>query len=190
MANFGLSRPWIASYDEETDTYSNAFRCGRLVNTSVTPNYVSAGFYADNNQVEDVQEFQNAAISLGIDTVPVQGVKVLFGHEVGEDGVETDNTADAGVFVGYGFVTAQTENGKKKYRACLLRKAKFTEGEESYQTKGDSVQFTNPTLSGTAYGVSNTKETNGEWRIKSPLFDTETEADEWIQNKLGVTKTS
>jgi hypothetical protein len=70
-------------------------------------------------------------------------------------------------------------SGKKKYRACILFKVKFTEGEESYTTKGDNITFATPSMAGTAYAMD-----NGNWRQKSPAFDTEAEADEWIQKIL------
>ena len=83
--------------------------------------------------------------------------------------------------MGYGFITAEMLDGAKKFRACVLHKVQFKEGEESFETKGDTITFKTPTLSGVAMGTS--KE---NWRTKSPYFDTEEEADIWIQTKLGV----
>lgn len=181
MANFGLSKPWMASLNPSTGAYSNAFKCGRAVNTSVVPNYNNGKMFADNQQVEDVSEFINASVTLGVDALPATAPSVLFGHTVGEDGTETSAANDSGTYVGYGFITNEVVDGVKKYRACLLLKVKFTEGEESYQTKGDSITFANPNLAGTALAVE-----SGEWRKKSPYFTTETAADAWLQEELGV----
>ena len=185
MANFGLSRPIIAKLNVEEDTYTNAFKCGSAINTSITPNYVSASLYADNMQKEQVDEFSNAKVELGVDMVPVKAARLLFGHKITENGEETDNTEDSGAYVGYGFITSELKNSVKRYRACFLPKVKFTEGAESYQTKGDSIQFATPTLSGTA--TCNNKK---EWRFKSPYFDTEEECDEWILEKMGLSEIS
>ncbi|MCM1192898.1 MAG: major tail protein [Butyrivibrio sp.] len=183
MANFGLSRPIIAKYNVETGTYSGAIKCGSAMNTSVTPNYNSAPLYADNMLKEQVEEFSNAKVELGVDRVPIKAAKLLFGHKITDEGEETQNTEDSGSYVGYGFITAEVKNGEKIYRACFLTKVKFSEGAESYQTKGDSIQFSTPTLSGTATGNK-----NKEWRYKSPYFNTEEECDKWILGKMGLTK--
>ena len=181
MANFGLSKPWIAKYNPETDQYTDGFKCGKAINTSVTPNYNETPLYADNQQTENVTEFKNANVSLGVDRMPVQAAEVVFGHSVSSEGEETSRTGDSANYVGYGFITAEMLDGVQRYRACILRKVKFKEGEESYETKGDSIVFKTPTLSGTAMGTSKT-----DWRKKSPYFDTEEEADKWIQTQLNV----
>ena len=57
MANFGLSRPIIAKLNTETGKYSDAVKCGKAINTTVTPNYNTASLYADDAQQEQVEEF-------------------------------------------------------------------------------------------------------------------------------------
>lgn len=182
MANFGLSKPWIAKLDPSTDTYSDAFKCGKAVNTTVTPNTNEGQLFADNQQTENVTEFKNASVVLGTDRLPVQAGNVLFGHNTQKDGSEVSNSDDASSYVGYGFITMEILDGVKKYRACILHKVKFAEGEESYQTKGDSITFSTPSLSGTALANN-----SGDWRTKSPYFETEDKADAWIKEKFNVT---
>lgn len=181
MANFGLSKPWIAKLDAATGTYSGGFKCGMAVNTSISPSYNEASMFADNQEREHVKEFKNAAVSLGTDRLPVQASKTVFGHTVNADGEENNNVSDEPNYVGYGFVTCEKLDGKTKYRACILLKVLFSEGEESYETKGESIVFKAPTISGIAMADS-----NGNWRRKSPYFNTEEEADLWIQKQLNV----
>lgn len=181
MANFGLSKPWIAKYNPETNKYSNGFKCGKAINTAVTPNFNETPLYADNQQTENVTEFKNANVTLGVDRMPVVAASVLFGHTVNEAGEEISKTGDSAGYVGYGFITAEMLDGAKKFRACVLHKVQFKEGEDSFETKGDSIVFKTPTLSGVAMGT-----TNENWRTKSPYFDTEEKADAWIQTKLNV----
>ncbi len=183
MANFGLSKPWMAKYNPETDTYTGGFKCGKAISTSVTPAFNEAPLFADNQQTENIREFKNANVTLGVDRLPLEASEVVFGHEVGKEGEEISRTEDSANYVGYCFITAEMLDGVRKYRACLLRKVKFQEGEESYETKGDSIAFKTPSLSGVAMGTNKT-----DWRIKSPYFDTEEEADEWCQTKLNVKK--
>lgn len=184
MANFGLSMPWMARLNVATGRYTDGFKCGGAVNTSVTPNYQEASMFADNQEREHVKEIVNADVTLGVDRLPVVASRIVFGHEVNEDGEEINNTGDSSNHVGYGFITAEQIDGVKKFRACILLKVLFSEGEESYDTKGDSIVFKNPTLSGKAMSID-----GGEWRRKSPYFNTEKEADMWIQKKLNVVET-
>lgn len=181
MANFGLSKPWIAKLNPATNTYSDAFKCGKAISTAVTPNYNEAPLYADNQQTENVTEFKNANVSIGTDRLPSKAAMVMFGHTVAENGEESSKSKDEAGYIGYGFITAEQLDGVKKYRACVLLKVKMKEGEESFETKGDSIVFKTPSLSGTA--IANEE---GEWRIKSPYYATEAEADQWIQKKFGV----
>ncbi len=179
MANFGLSFPTIAKFNVETGKYSDVLKCGSAINTSVTPNYNEASLFADNRQKESVKEFKNANVELGVDTVPTRAVELLLGHKIEEDGTEISHTDDSGSYVGYGFITEEIFNGIKRYRACLLTKVKFNESAENYKTKGDSIEFGTPVLSGIS-----TSNDEGVWRIKSPYFDSEAECDEWILRKL------
>ena len=181
MANFGLSHPIIAKLNVATGVYSEALKCGKAIRTSVTPNYNEASLFADNAEDENVKEFKNASVELGVNSVPKKAAEMIFGHKIAEDGTETSNTNDSGSYVGYGFIVAETNSGVKKYRACFLTKVKFKEGAEDYQTKGDSVVFSTPTLSGEASGNN-----ENDWRIKSPSFDTEKECDAWILEKMGL----
>lgn len=177
MSNFGLSKPWFAELDQTTNKYSKAFKCGKLVSTSVTPNYNTGTTYADNQVDEDVSEFRDATLALVTNCLPKEAVELMFGHKIAENGEQTDNSEDYGKYLGYGFITREIKSGKKTYRACILFKTKFTEGAESYTTKGENIEFQNPNIAGKAYTLE-----NGDWRKKSPTFNTEEEADKWIQD--------
>lgn len=179
MAYFGLSNPWIAELNTETGKYSNAIKCGSAMSTSVTPNYIEGTLSADNVQKENVKEFKDATVALGVDRIPAAAGTMLFGHTEDTDGSEVSKSDDQGKYVGYAFITKEVEDGVIKHRACLLTKVKFSEQEESYETKGDSIVIKGGNLSGTAV-----PDANKDWRKKSPKYDTEEEADAWIQKTL------
>lgn len=179
MANFGLSKPWVAELDTKTKKYKNAFKCGELVNTSVNPQYNTASLYGDNRKTEEIRRFKAADVTLGVTRLPLKAATVMFGHRVDDDGTEVSNTKDKNKYVGYAFITSEMLEGAEKYRACLLKKVMFNEGQEDYDTQGDTITFKTPTISGGALAIE-----NGDWRIKSPYFDTEDEADSWIEQKL------
>lgn len=181
--NFGLSKPIIAKYNyDESDgtvSYSDLFQCGEAVNTTVTPNYANAKLYGDNKVVEEVNEFTNATLSLGVTKMPLKAANILFGHTIEDDTelTETSNVNDTANFVGYGFVT---KNSDGTYDACVLLKCKFAEGEDSYSTKGESITFKQPTLSGSALA----SDADNNWRKKKFGFTTEALAETWIKSIL------
>lgn len=179
MAYFGLSHPWVAKLNTETETYSGGKKCGKAMSTSVTPNFNEGSLSADNQVQEKIAEFKDAAVAVGTDRVPVDMAEMIFGHKMDAEGSETAKVGDIAPYVGYGFIVQEVTDGMHSYRACILLKVKFREGEESYETKGGSIVLKGSSLSGTAIGNS-----KGEWRKKSPKFDTEEEADEWIRKIL------
>lgn len=182
MANFGASKPWIAKWDEELKKYKEAFKCGELINTSINPQYNTVSLEGDNRKVEEIRLFKAADITLGVTRLPEQAAEIMFGHKILEDGSETQNIGDDGNYVGYAFITQEVKSGKKKYRGCLICKAKFNEGQSDYETQGNT--FKTPTISGSALPLD-----NGDWHIKSPYFATEEETENWIKKKLNVEET-
>ena len=182
--NFGFSKPIVAKYNYNSSTgvvsYSDAIQIGEGVSTSVTPSYANAKLYGDNRTVEEVNEFVNAAIALGVTRVPLKAAELLYGHEINEiDGIEHSKAGDVSNYVGYGF-TAKNSDGT--YDACVLRKVKFVEGEDTYQTKGESVTFKQPSLSGSALAPDD----GGDWRTKAYGFVSEEAAENWVKSVLGL----
>ena len=186
--NFGLSKPIVAKYNYNPSTgvvsYSDRLVVGEGVNTSITPSYANAKLYGDNKAVEEVNEFKNAAVTLGVTTMPAEAGPPLFGHTLDADKkTEHSKAGDVSNFVGYGF-TAKNSDGT--YDACVLRKVKFVEGEDAYSTKGESITFKTPTLNGSAL----TPDDDGDWRTKQFGFASEALAVAWIDTTLGLTTQS
>lgn len=184
MANYGLSYPTIATLDVEAGTYKNGFHCGKAVNTDITPNYNEASLFGDNELAEYAKEFKDADVNMGVTTLPIKAANTMFGHTVDEDKKEIIYHAeDTANYVGYGFFANEMVNNVKSYVAVVLPKVKFAEAAENYTTKGDSLEFKTPAISGKAYA-----DNNGNWKYRKVL-DTAKEAQAWIDEKLGITAT-
>ena len=185
--NIGLSMPIIAKYNFNAETrvitYSDAFRCGEAMTTTITPNYVTGALYGDNKKVDEASEFVDATLAIGSTIMPSSAPSILFGHDVnGTTGVETSGANDVSNYVGYG-VTVKNSDGS--YDALVLYKAKFTEGAENFQTKGSSMNYVTPQLSGSAV----TRDTDDKWRVKNFGFASESDAVDWICSVLGIENT-
>ena len=184
---FGLSKLIIAkrTVDAGTGTvsYSDAFQCGEAMKATITPNYVTGELYGDNRKVADISEFVDASVVLGSTTMPYQATQILFGHDVNSTtGVERSAAGDVANEVGLGF-TSKNHDGT--YDACVIYRSRFTEGAEDFNTKGSSISFVTPELSGKALG----REEDGEWRVKNYAFASESLAVDWICSVLDITNT-
>lgn len=181
MAYFGLSKPYIAKLNVEAGMYSDGFRCGEAVGTEVTPNYNEAFLHGDNRLVEYVKEFKDADVTVTVTTLPIKAAETMFGHTVDEEKKSiTYNVNDAANYVGYGFCVQEMKDGIVTYPAVWMPKVKFADSAESLTTKGESITFGTPSISGKAAA-----DAQGNWRYKQ-TFATEAEADAWLQEKANI----
>lgn len=182
MAYIGLAKPTVAQLTEPANTYSKAFRLGKAIQIDITPAYAEGSLYGDNSKAEYDKEFNYADVVFNTTTLPIDAHTVMFGHTASADGDGiTFKGNDAAGYVGVGFYVTEVVDGVRKYVASWLPKVKFTEGAESYKTKGEAIEYQTPSISGQA--VANSK---GIWKEVKP-FTTETEAEEWLKTKSGET---
>ncbi len=184
MAYVGLAKPYIAKLvNEAARKYTDGFVCGKAMSVNIVPNYNEGKLYADNQLVESVKEFKDGTITLGTDRLPKQADSVCFGHEARESGTSY-KTGDSANYVGVGFYVDELLDGIRKYVAIVIYKVKFNENEEGYTTKGDNIEFKTPTITGTILGLSDEL-----WKDRE-IFDTKTEADEWLKKTLCISDES
>lgn len=179
MAYFGLRFPFLASYNRNTGTYSNGFRCGKAVSIEISPNYSEGSLYGDNEKVEYEKVFTDADVTLGTTTLPLAAASVVFGHTV-EDSKIIKKTTDEGHYVGLGIVVDEVIDGEKQYCAMITTCVQFAESAESFTTKGDSITFSTPSIAGKAIG-----DKSSQWVIKK-LFDNFEDAVTYIKDYLNI----
>lgn len=179
MAYIGLRKPIIGLRKAEGQ-YDAPFIFGKAISLQITPNYAEGSLNADDIQAEYDKEFNYAEVTLGTSTVPMQAHKIMFGHKTDEAEKTIEmNANDENDFVGMGWITAEKVDGVKGYTGNFLYKAKFSEPSEDYATKGDSIEYKTPSVSGRALA-----EDDGRW--KSVKFcKTSEEALNWIYEKFG-----
>lgn len=186
MAFVGLAKPTVAKLTESSGsaTYSEGFTCGKAIEVTISPQYAEGSLYGDNGKAEYDKEFKYADITLNTTTLPIQAHSTMFGHTVADNPNEgiTDKTTDESNYVGFGIYVSEKVDGVKKYVAMWIHKSKFTEGEEGYKTKGDSIEYQTPSITGQAMGNA-----KNEWRERK-IFDTEEDAQKWLDEKAGMTE--
>ena len=181
MAYYGLQKPLIAKYNRSTGVYSDGFVCGKGVSFEVTPNYAEGSLYADNEQAEYEKIFINADVTHGTSTLPIEAASTVFGHTVD---TTTNNvtykSSDEPNYVGTGVVIDEVVDGVKKYYAVIITCVKFQEGAESFTTKGDSITFATPSISGKAI-----PDKQSGWRIRQE-FSTAAAAEAYIRTMFNM----
>lgn len=176
MAYIGLRKTYIAKL--ESGSYTGPETVGHAVSTEVTPNFAEGELYGDDMVVESDREFVDADINIGVTTVPKAFNDTMFGNTVGADGV-THNANDEPNFVGYGTIGVEKVDGVKKFVGMFMPKCKFFEPGVSMNTKGNSITYNTPSITGKGYAKD-----NGDWKY-TEVFDTEAGAIAWIETKFG-----
>ena len=186
MAYICLLKPTIAKLDESggTPKYTDGFTCGKAISLDINPQYAEGSLYADDEKAEYDKEFKYADVTLNTSTMPIQAHNVMFGRVVDKDNASGTTvkakTSDSPNYVGMGIYVKEKVNNVRKFVAMWVQKVKFSEGQESYKTKGDNIEYQTPTIAGQALGIAD--ETWKEIRI----FDTEKEAVDWIDTMAGI----
>ena len=182
MALIGLNNFWYAKLTEAQDgtpTYDGAKSFGKAVSCSVTITNNSAELYADDALAESDTSFQSGTVTLGVDDNREATFADILGHSIADDGEVTYNTNDVAPWVALARIVVKMVNNVKLYKAMIIYKVKFAEPSEDENTKGESVEFSTPSIEGNIAQLA-----NGNWKT-AKTFATKAEALAFIQSVLG-----
>ena len=192
MAYYGLKKPIVAKRTA-AGTYDipqgGLVQFARAIAFSVAPTFAEAALACDDDpHGEYEKEFVEADVTLGTDTVPVDVNEVLFGATASasasgtgaEVNVVTYKKDDQANEVGTAVIGDEVLHGVKKWVAVFLPRVKYADPGENFETKGSSITYKTPSITGKAYA-----EADGTWR-KRAVFGSEAEAVAWIEACFGV----
>lgn len=192
MAVIGLKMPVFAKIATQgggvRPTYSNGKVIAKAVSAELTINTASAVLYADDAEDERDESFVSGTITFGINDLTYDVEELMFGSKAGsnsETGEIIDAADDIAPEGGFGYYRVKKMGGIKKYEGIWYPRTVFKKANESTSTKGESIAFQTPSLSGTimrVYGYN-----GGVWRERK-LFDTEAEAIAYVKGKAGILK--
>ena len=182
MALIGLNNFWYSKLTEAQDgtpTYDGAKSFGKAVSCSVSITNNSASLYADDALAESDTSFQSGTVTLGVDDNREATFADILGHDIDESGEVVYNTNDVAPWVALARIVVKMVNNVKLYKAMILYKVKFAEPSEDENTKGETLEFSTPSIEGTIAQLA-----NGDWK-KAKTFSTKAEALAYIQSVLG-----
>lgn len=163
-SKFGKCKTNLLKNSLEIDDYLDI---GKLIEVTVKPNYKEAVLYADDGVAEKYKAFDFADITLGVDEISLDAASAMFGLETSQlekftgviKLVENDE-ADSN-YGTYGYIYGMQKDNVKTFVVVVLHRALFDVPEDKVTTKGDTVTFNTPSITGKAY-----PDANGEWRTR------------------------
>lgn len=149
MATIGLDKLFYSKITEDEDgneTYATPASLAKAMTAELSVELAEATLYADDGAAEVVKEFQSGTLTLGVDDIGVSVAQDLTGATLDGNKVLVSASEDGGAPVAVGF-RAKKANGK--YRYFWLYKVKFGIPATNLTTKGESIEFSTPTIEGT-----------------------------------------
>jgi phi13 family phage major tail protein len=141
-----------------------------------------AKLHADDSVAESDKSFRDGTLTLGVDDLNDTIQSELLGHAIDSGtGEITANGNDNNPYVGVGFVSISKLSGVQKFVSTWLPKTQFGEPSVTNQTKGESTQFSTPTMTGTIM-----LDDDGDWK-KENKFATLALAKAYLDDKAGIT---
>lgn len=185
MANIGLTNIWYSKLTEAADgtaLYAGAKQLGKAVSCSTSITNNEAKLYGDDSLAESDTSFASGKITLGVTDDNEEVFADLLGHTITEDGEVIKAANDAAPYVGLGRIVTKMVNGAYKYKVEFLYKVKFSEPSKDENTKGESIEFSTPSVEGI---ISTLDDVNNTWN-KSKTFDTKSDALTYLKNLLAA----
>ena len=192
MAAVGMKYITFAPITSEPNQAAIVYGTGVIaqhaISGAVTYNYDESSLYGDDMLAEYYKGMIGYDLTLGM-TELANNVATMLGIEtaVTDSGSTVYKmVADNQTAVGCGFVQTQIVNGVHKYVGYWFHKVPFALNDENAQTKGETIEWQTPELTGKGWGVV-LDATNGVQYRDRMEFETETAALAWLKGKAGIT---
>lgn len=149
MATIGLDKLYyskITESDTGDETYGTPIQLAKAIEADIAIELLEAILYADDGADTTIKEFKSGTLTLGIDDIGVQAAQDLTGATLDSNGVLVSTGEDEPQSVAIGF---RAKTAKGKYRYFWLYRVKFGIPGASLKTRGDSIEFSTPSIEGT-----------------------------------------
>ena len=151
MATVGMRDLYYALITEkEVDgktksTYGAPKRMAKAISADLSVTVAEGKLHADDAVDAAEREFAGGTLTLGVNDLSDEVLSDLLGQEVDADGTLYAGDDDVAPYVAVGF-RCRKPGGEYKY--IWLYKVKFGVPNENYATKGESITFNTPTITG------------------------------------------
>ena len=192
MAMIGMryvvASPLQTHTDGSEPTYGTGFVVGGAIsgNLSITRN--DNDLYYDDALGESDNGITAMSLELGIDDLLEEvEEKLLNVVKKTSNSVNTyHETTKAAPYVGLGYIRVRRKNGETKYQAVWAYKAQFGQTGENTTTKGQTIEWQTPTITGKIAGID-VDGTGDDTFRKKQVFTSESAAKNWLKTLAGIT---
>lgn len=182
FASIGLKRFRFGKLLENGLSYESPKSLEGAIESKVSLNLANAKLYGDDQVNDELDEFTDGTMTIGVVDDPDDIFAELLGREERNiDDSETDKqyvskSDDIAPYVGFGHVVPKRKNGKKVYKVEFFPKVKFKPFVADKTTKNDSLTFTTPSIEGTIY-----ENVEKEWLYQATFAD-ENDANAYLDS--------
>lgn len=191
MAVIGLRYPVYSPLLEDdeagTFTYGAGKVAAKAVKVDMRINTADSEFYADDTLAESVSEFVDGAMTFTPDDLDDTVKSDWLGNEVesvlvGEESISVLVSTDEDLpgHFGFGFILPKVKNNKRMYRAVIYTKVKFSEPDESAETRGANINWQTPSITGKLF-----RRIDGHWKREATV-DSLATARAWLAKELNI----
>lgn len=162
--------------------YGTPINLGALNKVTDSPSFNEAKGYGDNALKVHVVEFKEAGIDVEVNELANTAASAIFGAKLDDEDAQDLHfgSEDNPPYGGLGFyISKMLEGNVKVYQGIYYPKVKASMQGEEYSTKGESITLANSKIHFLASACN-----SGDWQIKSKDFPTETEATDWVNEKI------
>jgi len=191
MAFIGLRHPVFARITEFEDgampCYAGPVVAGRAIQANVTKTHNNNPLYADDIIDEDDNSITGMTLTIGLNDLDDEKRRWLLGDIMSyEQGVGYlfDEGGDGAAPVGFGYIRVRKVQGQVKYQAVWYWSVLFSEESEDGRTKGESIEWQTPTITGRAKAIYADDSGIPKFRRRK-TFDTQAEAEAWLDAVAG-----
>lgn len=163
---------------------------GKMMTADVTYERNTEPLYADDTEAENDNSITGGTVTVGVDDILDPARVVVFGdYEDGEGTGEYEDNGDASPYGGFGYLRVRRKDNVTTFVAYWLHKVQFASSSEAAQTKGSTINWQTPTLTGNLMGVNNN--TDGKIRFRRRKeFPTAAAAIAWLNQKAKIADTA
>ena len=155
MATVGLKNLYFAEVtadDDSSTTYGTPTKIAGAISVDIKPSLNTATLYGDDAPFATESSMTDIVVTIEAAELSVSNYNSLLGHTGG-----VAKASDVAPYVALLF-ESQKHDGQTRY--VKLYKGKFSEAQETYNTKGESVEFTTPKIEG--HFVA--RQSDGAWK--------------------------
>ncbi len=184
FASIGLRTFRYAPMNEDEETYGEVGTLAGAIECKVSLNIANAKLRSDDVTKENIDEFIDGTITMGVDDDEDAIFSPLLGEKTEEyqyaEGkkvtVYKSNSEDSAKYLGFGQIVPKIQNRERVYKVEWFPKIQFKPYVTDKKTKGDSLEFTTPSIEGTVFVNK-----DNDWR-KRATFDNEKDANAFLDS--------